>query len=142
MRMVNPAVRRVLASRLLGRRIGKLALVEVRGRRTGRTVRIPMGLHDIDGTPTAFTSRPWRFNFTGGATVTVVHRGVRRTARGTLIDAPPRQVGTALHTALDHGASPFDLGLKIGKRHEPTVNELGAAGLHMLQFDLSEGIAS
>src|SRR5215471_2887976 len=74
MRMVNPLVRRVLTTRPLAARTGPIALVELRGRRTGRVLRIPMGVHDIDGVPTAFTGRRWRLNFTDGAEVTLTRR--------------------------------------------------------------------
>lgn len=136
MRAVNPLVRCVLACRPLGSRIGKVALVEVRGRRTGRLLRIPMGLHDIGGVPTAFTCRRWRLNFTGSAPVTVTRHGQRHEGSAVLVDAAPGQVGAALRQALDNGASPFDLGLKIGKRTSPAVADLDAAGLSMIQFQL------
>jgi hypothetical protein len=134
MRLVNPLVRRVLTTPLLAGRIGKIALVELRGRRTGRVLRIPMGLHDIDGVPAAFTCRRWRLNFTDGARVRVIHRGQPRPGTAVLVAAAPGQVGTALRTALSNGASPFDLGLKIGKRYHPSIAELDAAGLSMIQF--------
>ena len=51
--------------------------------------------------------------------------------------AAPGRVGAVLRKALDNGASPFDLGLKIGKRHDPSVAELEAAGLSMIQFHFS-----
>lgn len=137
MRLVNPLVRRVLTTRPFARRIGKIALVEFRGRRSGRLLRIPMGLHDIDGVPTAFTSRSWRLNFTGGAPVTVIRRGQSRPGTAVLVAAAPGQVGAALRTALDDGASPFDLGLRIGKRHDPSIAELDTAGLSMIQFRFS-----
>lgn len=53
------------------------------------------------------------------------------------MNAAPGQVGAALRTALDHGASPFDLGLKIARRYDPSVAELDAAGLSMIQFHFS-----
>jgi len=134
MRMVNPLVRRVLTSRLLGSRIGPIALVELRGRRTGRVLRIPVGLHDIDGVLTAFTCRRWRLNFTCSTAVTVTRRGQPRHGTAVLVAAEPGQVGAALRTAMDNGASPFVLGLKTGKRHGPSVAELDAAGLSMIQF--------
>lgn len=137
MRLVNPLVRRVLTTRPVASRIGKIALVELRGRRTGRLLRIPMGMHDIDGVPTAFTSRRWRLNFTGGAPVTVTRRGEPRQATAFLVSAEPGRVGAALRTALDNGASPFDLGLKIGRRDEVSVAELDTAGLSMIQFRFS-----
>jgi hypothetical protein len=137
MRVVNPLVRRVLTTPVLARRIGRIALVEFRGRRTGRRLQIPMGLHDIDGVPTAFTSRPWRLNFIQPAPVTVTRHGEPHRGTALLIAAAPRQVGQALRNALDNGASAFDLGLKIDRRHEPTIDELAAAGLSMIQFRLN-----
>lgn len=137
MRLVNPLVRRVLTNRPLARRIGKIALVEFRGRRSGRLLRIPMGLQDIDGVPTAFTCRRWRLNFTDGAPVTVVRHGERRDGRAVLVDPAPGQVGAAVRTALGNGASPFDLGLKIDRRSTPTIADLDGCGLSMIQFDLA-----
>jgi hypothetical protein len=134
MRLVNPLVRRVLTARPLASRIGTIALVELRGRRTGRLLRIPVGVHDIDGVPTAFTSRRWRLNLTGGAPVTVTRRGQPRPGTAVLVAAAGGQVGAALRTALDNGASPFVLGLKIDKRHHPSVSELDSAGLSMIAF--------
>jgi hypothetical protein len=67
MRLLNPLVRRVLSSRHLGSRIDQMMLLEFTGRRSGRRIRVPVALHLIDGVPMAFTHRPWRLNFTGGA---------------------------------------------------------------------------
>ena len=136
MRIANPAVRLVLTTRPLASRIGTITLVELRGRRTGRRLRIPMGLIDIEGIPTAFTCRQWRLNFADPAPVTVTRRGQPRPGTAVLVDAAPGQVGAALRAALDGGASPFVLGLKIGKRHDPSAAELDAAGLSMIQFQV------
>ncbi len=136
MRLVNPLVRRVLTTRPLASRTGMIALVEFHGRRTGRLLRIPMGVHDIDGIPTAFTCRQWRLNFTDRTPVTVTRRGQPRSGTAVLVTAAPGQVGAALHTALDNGATPFVLGLKIASRHDPSADELDAAGLSMIQFHL------
>jgi hypothetical protein len=137
MRLINPVVRRVLSTPVLARRISRIALVEFHGRRTGRRLRVPMGLHDIDGVPTAFTSRQWRLNFIERAPVMVTCHGRPHPGTALLVDPAPRQVGQALRKALDNGASAFDLGLKIDKRHEPTVDELDAASLEMIQFLLN-----
>lgn len=138
MRIINPLVRRVLTTRPLASGIGKIALVELRGRRTGRVLRIPMGLHVIDGVPTAFTARQWRLNFAGGARVTVTHRGQPRPATAVLVASEPGRVGSALRAALDSGASPFDLGLKIRNGHHSSAAELDTAGLSMIQFQFAE----
>lgn len=137
MRAVNPLVRRAPASRPRGSRIGKIALVEVRGRRTGRLLRIPMGLYDIGGAPTAFTGRRRRLNFTGSAPVAVTRRGQRHQGSAVLVDAVPGQIGAALRRALDNGVSPFDPGLRTSEQASPAMADLDAAGLSMIQFDLS-----
>lgn len=138
MRMVNPLVRRVLTSRILGRRIDKIVILEFTGRRTGHRLRVPAGLQTIDGVPTAFTCRTWRLNFAGGAPVTVIQRAQARRGRGVLLDVTPERLGMALRQALDNGATPFDLGIKIARsgKGEPTIAELGAVNLSMIQFEL------
>jgi hypothetical protein len=136
MRLVNPLVRRALTTPPVARRIGKIALVELHGRRTHRMLRIPMILHDIDGIPTAFTCRRWRLNFTDGAEVTITRRGRTQTGTAVLVAAEPGEIGAALRSALDNGATPFDLGLKVAKRCRPSAAELGAAGLTMIRFHL------
>lgn len=136
MRMINPLVRRVLASPIFGGRISKIAILEFRGRRTGRILRVPAGLQVIDGVPTVFTCRTWRLNFAGGAPVTVVQRAQVRQGRGVLVEATPEQLGAALRQALDNGASAFDLGLRISRRYEPTIADLGAVNLSMIRVEL------
>lgn len=138
MRVVNPVVRRVLTTPALGRRIALQALLEFTGRRSGRTIRVPVCLHVIDGVPTVFTERPWRLNFTEPAPVTVTHRGRVRHGRAALVRATPEQLGTALRAALDNGASPFELGLKISGSHDPTVADLAAIPRSMIRVDFDE----
>lgn len=124
MRVVNPLVRRVLTNPRLGRRITLKALLEFTGRRSGRTIRVPVCLHDIDGVPTVFTERPWRYNFTDPAPVTVTHQGRVRHGRAVIVPTTPWQLGTQLRAAMDNGASPFELGLKVSGSGEPTIADL------------------
>lgn len=140
MRMVNPLVRRILANPRLGRRIHLKALLEFTGRRSGKTIRVPVCLHTIDGVPTAFTERPWRLNFTDPAPVTVTHQGRVRHGRALLLRATPNEVGTALRKALDNGASPFELGLKVSGSYDPTIEDLStiARGVIRIDFDDQE----
>jgi hypothetical protein len=136
MRLLNPLVRRVLSSRHLGGRIDQMMLLEFTGRRSGRRIRVPVALHLINGVPMAFTHRPWRLNFTGGAPVTITHRGQVRHGRGVLLPAAPEQVGSALRAALDSGTSAFVLGLKIARSCEPTAEDLATVGHSLIRFDL------
>lgn len=64
-------------------------MVEITGRRTGRSLRIPVCLHRVGDETLIFTERPWRHNLTGGAPVTVTHRGHIRHGRAVLVDAAP-----------------------------------------------------
>lgn len=138
MRMVNPFVRRVLRFAPIGRRIELQALLEFDGRRSGRRRRVPVCLHDVDGIPTVFTERPWRLNFAGGAAVTVTQRGRVRRGRARLLDATPQQVGAAMRIALDNGASPFELGLKVQRGHHPTADELAGIARSLIRIDFEE----
>jgi hypothetical protein len=103
-----------------------MAVLEFSGRRSGRRLRIPIGLHDVQGTPTVFTDRPWRLNFMGGAPVTVVTRGKRHHGRGELVQ-DRSVVGDAFVVALGQ-TRPGNLGLAVQKGHQPTPQELAALG--------------
>jgi hypothetical protein len=140
MRMINPLVRRILTNPRLGRRIALKALLEFTGRRSGKTIRVPVCLHTIDGVPTVFTERPWRLNFTDPAPVTVTQQGRVRHGRAVLLEATPQELGTALRAALDNGATPFELGLKISGSAEPTIADLAtiARGVIRIDFDDEE----
>jgi hypothetical protein len=138
MRIVNPLVRRFLTTRRIGRRIGLQALVEFDGRRTGRRLRVPVCVHDVDGVATVFTERPWRLNFTDGAAVTVTQRGRVRDGRAQLLWATPEEVGAAMRTALDNGASAFELGLKVERGYKPTATDLAGIARSAIRIDFSD----
>jgi hypothetical protein len=135
MRMVNPLVRRLLTSPVFGRRIALQALLEFTGRRSGRTLRIPVCVHTIEGVSMVFTERPWRLNFTDPVPVTVTQQGRVRHGRAVLLDATPQQVGTALRTALDNGASTFEVGLKVRGGHDPTAEDLSTIARSLIRID-------
>ena len=130
--VMNPMVRASLGTPLWRLFPSWMAVLEFRGRRTQRQFRVPVGLHEVDGTPTVFTERPWRLNFNGGAPVTVIHRGKRREAHGVLINDRNR-VGSAFATALAH-RRPRDLGVAVAKGHRPNAQELAALGGDIITF--------
>src|SRR4026209_1691488 len=97
LKVLNPVLRRVLRSPL-GKRIGKLATIEVVGRRTGHSYSVVCGWDEIGGRPgvfqpaghsyavvcgcreiggrrVVFTPAGWRSNFAGGAPAVVCHKG-------------------------------------------------------------------
>ncbi|MFC8527426.1 grhN [Nocardia sp. NPDC057227] len=138
MRMVNPLVRRVLANERLGRRIALQALLEFTGRHSGRRLLVPVCLHEIDGVPTVFTERPWRLNFTARAPVVVTQRGRVRNGHAVLLPVTPGERGAAMRQALDNGATPFELGLKVARGHTPTAEELSAVPRSLIRVDFTE----
>ena len=124
--VMNPIVRASVGTPFWRLLPSWMAVLEFAGRRSGRQMRIPVGLHDVGGTPTVFTERPWRLNFAGGAPVTVVRRGRRRRGRGELVH-DRGEVGSAFAAALE-GMRPSNLGVAIDKGHQPTAQELAALG--------------
>lgn len=135
MRMINPFVRRIIADSRLGSRLTLQVVLECTGRRSGRTLRIPVCLHTIDGVPTIFTERPWRLNFAEPAPVAVIRQGRVRSGSATLLHPTQRELGAALRQALDHGASPFELGLKVDHGYDPTAEDLSAIARSMIRID-------
>lgn len=142
MRLVNPSVRRVLASPLLGRLVRSVVLLDFAGRRTGRRLRIPVAFHTIDGVPMVITDRPWRRNFTGGAPVTATHAGRTRRGRGTLLDVTPEQLGTTLRKAIDNGTSQLLLGIAFDRGNQPSVAELAALDLRIIRLDFDPAVGT
>jgi hypothetical protein len=126
LRILNPTVRAALGTPLWRLFPSWMAVLEFSGRRSERQLRVPVGLHHVRGTPTVFTDRPWRLNFTGGTSVTVVSRGQRRRGRGDLVQ-DRGQVGSAFAVALE-GMRPSNLGLAVDKGHVPSAQELAALG--------------
>jgi hypothetical protein len=135
LRAINPLFRGVLTSPL-GRRVnGPFAVLEFRGRRTGRTYRIVVGWHDLDGRHLVFTPARWRLNFTDGAPVTVTAGGRRQVGTGTLI-SDPEAVASAMQGVLDAGTRPRDLGLNIAPGHRVTAADMSATGREMIAVEL------
>ena len=126
LRVLNPTVRATLGTPFWRLFPSWMAVLEFSGRRSHRLLRVPVGLHDVHGTPTVFTERPWRLNFSGGAPVTVISRGKRRNGRGELVQ-DRGEVGSALAVALER-TRPSNLGLAVEKGHQPTAQELAALG--------------
>jgi hypothetical protein len=123
---MDPLVRRADARRGRGRftvtqRLGA-------GRRSGRTIRVPVNFHLVDGVPTAFTDAPWRQNFAPGAPVTVTHRGVVYRTTGVLVPMAPEAMASAIRKSLDTGGSAQRMGIKTRRGHAPTAAELAALG--------------
>ena len=136
LRVVNPLLRTLVpspAGRLLP---GSFGVLRFTGRRSGRTLRIVAGLHDVDGGLVVFTSRPWRLNFRGGRTVEVARSGTWRRGTADLVE-DPEQVAAALRHVLAAGTSARMLGLRIESGHVVTAEDVSATGRTLLRLDVS-----
>ena len=111
------------------------AVLRFTGRRSGRELKIVANVHDVDGTPTVITTRPWRLNFAGGREVEVTMRGQRRSGTGTLVEDPP-QVAAAMNTILAGGLSARELGLAMPDGHVLTDADARALGRAMIRLEV------
>ncbi len=132
-RAMNPVMRVVLRTPL-GWLVRPFALLEFRGRRSGRLLRVPVGWHEIDIGPVVFTPAPWRVNFDGGATVTVRFRGRRLELIGTL-DGNPDTVAVALQSLADRRGSLRPVGVDIPDKHRVTAADVAALDRAVLRFE-------
>lgn len=140
LKAMNVVMRPLLASPL-GRRINGVMLLEFSGRRTGRTIKVPVNFNVVDGVPMAFTAAPWRLNFDEGAPVKVTYRGQVYETRGLLVPMSPEAMGQAVRKSLDTGGSAQRMGIKTARGHQPTAGELAdlgpALGTSVIRFDFA-----
>jgi len=135
LRFLNPVLR-VLVPSPAGRLLpGSMGVLRFTGRRSGRTLRIVAGIHDVDGSLVVFTSRPWRLNFRGGREVEVARSG--RWHRGTAdLVEDPEQVAAAFRHVLAAGTSPRMLGLRVEEGHVVAAQDVRATGRTLLRLDV------
>lgn len=125
LRFLNPLMKALLRSpfhRLASKQFMLLALT---GRRTGRTITVPVGRHESEGALVVYAAGSWRANMRGGASVRVVLDG-REHAGHAELEEDPDLVAQAYKTRLDElgVAKARDLGLKVNVDRSPTAEEI------------------
>ncbi len=140
-RVVNPVMRRLLASPLHSVVSGQLVLLRYRGRRSGRSFALPLGRQEHRGHVAAYTNSAWRHNFRGGHDAELVDRGRPRPVRGTLVEDVD-EVAAAYARRIDElgwQAAQRRLGIRITVGRPPTRDELAdgirASGLSVVVFE-------
>ncbi len=143
-KIVNPIVKALLRSPLHRLASKHLMLLTFEGRKTGRTYRVVVGRHEVDGTlvvPTGTTGRRWRLNFRGRTPVVVTIEGRHLRGRGELVE-DPEEVAHIHRLLLDRLGlrNARRLGLKVNADRYPTKEELKAvlAGRGMISIELDE----
>jgi hypothetical protein len=135
LRLVNPVLRTLVPSPV-GRVLpGSVGVLRFTGRRSGRTLRIVAGIHDVDGSLVVFTSRPWRLNFRGRRAVEVARSGRWRRGTADLVE-DAEQVAAALGQVLAAGTSARMLGLRVEPGHVVAARDIRATGRALLRLDL------
>lgn len=138
--VMNPILRVVLRTPL-GRAVRPFALLEFKGRRSGRLYRVPVGWHSNATGPEVFTPAPWRANFVGGIEVVVHHRGRRQTLRGTL-EADPGRVAAVMQSLADRQGSLRAIGVTIPSGHRVTAADVLAVDRAVITFAESTTFSS
>ncbi len=132
-RVLNP-INRVLLHGALGRAVKPVALLDFRGRRTGRRLRIPVLWHPLDDRAYVFSPATWPRNFADGHDATVIHRGRPRSMRGTLV-SDPELVANALNELLANGTKSQHTGLNIPDAHRVTAADVINVSRQLVIFE-------
>jgi hypothetical protein len=132
LRVLNPIVKTLLRTPA-SHAIPQIALLEFRGRRSGRRLSVVVGWYTVGDTRVVFTPAPWRWNFAGGAAATVRFRGLDEDHVGTL-ELDPATVAGALHAVIRAGTSPSALGLRVPAGHTVTAGDVVRTRRAMVLF--------
>ena len=133
MRILNPILRLLLHTPL-GRAIKPVALLEFRGRRTGRRLRVPVLWHSVDHRAYVFSPAAWPHNFANGHDATITHLGRPRSMRGTLV-RDPELVADAFNELLANGTKSQHTGLNIPNAHRVTVADVMNVNRQLIIFE-------
>jgi hypothetical protein len=136
LRVTNPILKTLLRTPL-SRVIRPLALIEFRGRRSGRPIRVVIAWHIIDGLPVVVTPAAWRVNFQDGTPATVRRHGRREQYVGTL-ESDPRVVAETIESALHDGTSARALALRVPDGHAITDDDVIRTGRAIVRFRTSD----
>jgi hypothetical protein len=126
--IINPIMRRVLASPL-HRPVSKgLMILHVTGRKSGRVYDIVVGRHKIDGRLMVHAGGAWRANLRGGAPLRVTLDGRERAAYAELEEDPDRlaEIVMALLDRIGYRRA-VRIGYAVNVDRPPTVAEVREA---------------
>ena len=128
--VVNRVMRWVLSSPWWSRGVGgRLLLLHVSGRRTGRLIDIPVTYSVVGERLLVLTTSGWRVNLRGRPEVEVTVRGRRGPARAELMEDPD-SVARVYHdriAELGYASAGRRMGIRISVDRTPTLEELAEA---------------
>ena len=133
LRVVNPLMRRLLKSPCAGVLPSAMAVLEFTGRRSGRSLSVPVGVHDLGDRRVVFTEAPWRRNFTGGRDVAVRRGPDRRECVGVLVEDAEAVTDALAEAVARFGAR--NLAILSPKGHRITRDDLKLLRRSMVRLE-------
>lgn len=129
LRVVNPVLRLLLRTPIMGAARQQMMVVSFDGRKSGRRYSIPLTAHRIDNNLFALTSAPWKVNFRDGAKAEVLLDGKSTTMRGELVRDRAIVADVAHRCAESYGIKRAQriMGLKFLDDRMPTLEEFAEA---------------
>jgi hypothetical protein len=126
---VNPVLRFLLRTPVMGGARKSMMVVTFKGRKTGRQYAIPLSAHRIDNDLYALTAAPWRHNFRDGAAAEVLHDGKTTAMRGELLQDKSVVADLYRRCAESYGVKGAQrmMGLKFRDQRVPTGEEFAEA---------------
>src|SRR5664279_1625127 len=103
LRTVNPILRLLLRTPVLGAGRKTMMVLSFAGRKSGKRYSIPVSAHQIDKDLFALAGAAWRLNFRGGAPADVLHEGKKTTMQGVLIEDPATVANLSRRVAESYG---------------------------------------
>jgi hypothetical protein len=129
LRVINPMMKVLLRTPLMGPARNQLMLVSFTGRKSGRHYSIPLSAHLIDNNLYAMTGAAWRHNFRDGAPARVLYNGKATTMHGELIADRALVADLYSRSAQSYGAQRAQraMGLKFADGRMPGRDEFAEA---------------
>ncbi|TDO08184.1 hypothetical protein EV580_5756 [Mycobacterium sp. BK086] len=129
MRAVNPLMRYLLRTPLVGGLRKQFMVLSFKGRKTGRDFNIPVSAHHIDGDLYALIGSVWKVNFRGGGSASVLVDGRERAMRGELIEDREATADLFHRCAVSYGVKRAQrmMGLQFRDDRIPSLDEFREA---------------
>jgi len=129
LRAINPALRFLLRTPVMGPMRKAMMVLSFTGRKSGRRYSVPVSAHQLDGELYALAGAAWRLNFRGGAPAEVLHDGKTKTMQGELIEDPTTVGELSRRVAEGYGVKVAQrmMGLKFRDQRIPTAEEFTEA---------------
>ena len=124
-RAINPLLRFLLRTPVIGSVRKAMMVLSFTGRKSGQRYSVPVSAHVIDHDLYALTDATWRLNFRGGASAEVLHDGKTTTMHGELIEDPSTVADLSRRCAEAYGVKGAQrmMGMKFRDQRMPTAEE-------------------